>query len=191
MIVGVAQLRRRPELDGPFEPIEPVQMMVDAVGRASADAGDPALYQEADYLGTIPPLAWPYQDTPRAAGRAAGDEPGDAPRAQAGRQLAHRAGEPRRHRHRARGGACGDSRRGRGAPRSPAGRAGGDPSRSLVPAARHPDRRGAARAAADDVAPRVCATASRCPSTSSRSSRTRSARAPGAPSRSTRRSSAA
>jgi acetyl-CoA C-acetyltransferase len=64
VIVGVAQRRRRPKLDGPFEPIEPVQMMVDAVGRASADAGDPALYQEADYLGTIPPLAWPYEDTP-------------------------------------------------------------------------------------------------------------------------------
>jgi acetyl-CoA C-acetyltransferase len=64
VIVGVAQLRRRPKLDGRFEPIEPVQMMADVVGRASADAGDPALYQEADYLGTISPLAWPYQDTP-------------------------------------------------------------------------------------------------------------------------------
>ena len=64
MIVGVAQLRRRPKLDGPFEPVEPVRLMVDAVGRASADAGDPALYRKADYLGTIPPLAWPYQDTP-------------------------------------------------------------------------------------------------------------------------------
>jgi len=64
VIVGVAQLRRRPELDGPFEPIEPVQMMLDVVGRASADAGDPALYQQADYLGTISPIAWPYQDTP-------------------------------------------------------------------------------------------------------------------------------
>jgi len=64
VIVGVAQQRRRPELDGRFDPIEPVQMMVDVVGRASADAGDPALYQEADYLGTIPPLAWPYPDTP-------------------------------------------------------------------------------------------------------------------------------
>jgi len=63
VIVGVAQLRRRPELDGPFEPIEPVQMMVDVVGRASADAGDPALYQQADYLGTVSPIAWPYRET--------------------------------------------------------------------------------------------------------------------------------
>lgn len=64
VVVGVAQLRRRPKLDGRFEPIEPVQLMVDVVRRASADAGDPALYEKADYLGTIPPLAWPYEDTP-------------------------------------------------------------------------------------------------------------------------------
>ena len=75
MIVGVAQLRRRPELDGPFEPIEPVQMMVDAVRRASADAGDPALYEEADYLGTIPPLAWPYEDTPARLAELLGTSP--------------------------------------------------------------------------------------------------------------------
>ena len=75
MIVGVAQLRRRPELDGPFDPIEPVQMMVDVVGRASADAGDPALCQEADYLGTIPPLAWPYEDTPARLAELLGTSP--------------------------------------------------------------------------------------------------------------------
>jgi len=75
VIVGVAQLRRRPELDGPFEPVEPVRMMVDAVGRASADAGDPALYREADYLGTIPPLAWPYQDTPARLAELLGTSP--------------------------------------------------------------------------------------------------------------------
>jgi hypothetical protein len=59
VIVGVAQLRRRPKLDGPFEPIEPVQLIEDVVRRASADAGDPALHEKADYLGTIPPLACP------------------------------------------------------------------------------------------------------------------------------------
>jgi acetyl-CoA C-acetyltransferase len=64
VIVGVAQLRRRPELDGPFEPVEPVQMMVDVVRRASGDAGDPALYEKADYLGTVSPIGWPYADTP-------------------------------------------------------------------------------------------------------------------------------
>jgi acetyl-CoA C-acetyltransferase len=64
VVVGVAQLRRRPKLDGPVEPIEPVQLMADAVRRAADDAGDPDLYENADYLGTIPPLAWPYEDTP-------------------------------------------------------------------------------------------------------------------------------
>jgi acetyl-CoA C-acetyltransferase len=64
VIVGVAQLRRRPELDGPFEPVEPVQMMVEAVRRAADDAGDPGLTEKADYLGTIFPIAWPYADTP-------------------------------------------------------------------------------------------------------------------------------
>ncbi len=43
VMVGVAQLRRRPKLDGPFEPIEPVQMMVDVVGRASTDAARQAM----------------------------------------------------------------------------------------------------------------------------------------------------
>jgi acetyl-CoA C-acetyltransferase len=64
VLVGVAQLRRRPELDEPFQPIEPVRMMLEVVRRASADAGDPALYREADYLGTVSPIAWPYEDTP-------------------------------------------------------------------------------------------------------------------------------
>ena len=64
VVVGVAQLRRRPKLDGPCEPIEPVKLMADAVRRSTSDAGDPGLYENADYLGTIPPLAWPYEDTP-------------------------------------------------------------------------------------------------------------------------------
>ncbi len=64
VVVGVAQLRRRPKLDGPFEPIEPVELMTEVVRRASADAGDPALFEKADYLGTVSPIAWPYEDTP-------------------------------------------------------------------------------------------------------------------------------
>jgi acetyl-CoA C-acetyltransferase len=75
VIVGVAQLRRRPKLDGPFEPVEPVQLMVDVVRRAAADAGDPALYEKADYLGTIPPLAWPYEDTPGRLAELLGTSP--------------------------------------------------------------------------------------------------------------------
>jgi acetyl-CoA C-acetyltransferase len=75
VIVGVAQLRRRPKLDGPFEPIEPVRMMVDVVERASRDAGDPDLYAKADYLGAIPPIAWPYEDTPGRLAELLGTNP--------------------------------------------------------------------------------------------------------------------
>jgi acetyl-CoA C-acetyltransferase len=75
VIVGVAQLRRRPELDGPFEPVEPVQMMVDVVRRASGDAGDPALYEKADYLGTVSPIGWPYADTPARLAELLGTSP--------------------------------------------------------------------------------------------------------------------
>ena len=76
MIVGVAQLRRRPELDGPFEPIEPVRLMSEAVQRAARDAGDSALYEKADYLGTIPPMAWGYEDAPARLDLAPSEETG-------------------------------------------------------------------------------------------------------------------
>jgi acetyl-CoA C-acetyltransferase len=76
VIVGVAQLRRRPELDGPFEPVEPAQLMVEAVKRAARDAGDPALYEKADYVGTISALAWPYEDTPAHLADLLGASPG-------------------------------------------------------------------------------------------------------------------
>ena len=75
VIVGTGQLRRRPELDGPFEPVEPVQMMVEAVRRAASDAGDPALYEKADYLGTISPIGWPYEDTPARLAELLGTSP--------------------------------------------------------------------------------------------------------------------
>ena len=64
VIVGVGQLRRRPELDGDFEAIEPARLMLEALGRAVLDAGDPSLAREADYVGTVAPLAWGYEDTP-------------------------------------------------------------------------------------------------------------------------------
>jgi acetyl-CoA C-acetyltransferase len=64
VIVGVGQLRRRPELDGEFEATEPARLMVEALERAVLDAGDLSLAKEADYIGTVPPLAWGYADTP-------------------------------------------------------------------------------------------------------------------------------
>ena len=76
VIVGVGQLRRRPELDGEFEAIEPVRMMTLALGRAMLDAGDPTLVKEADYVGTVGPLAWGYADTPSVLAELLGVGPG-------------------------------------------------------------------------------------------------------------------
>ena len=39
VIVGVAQYRKNPKLDGAFEPWEPARAMADAIERAVADAG--------------------------------------------------------------------------------------------------------------------------------------------------------
>jgi len=63
-IVGVGRVRRRPELDGLFEAVEPTRMMVEALERAVHDAGDPAPEKKADYIGTVSPLAWGYANTP-------------------------------------------------------------------------------------------------------------------------------
>ena len=76
VIVGVGQVRRRPELDGEFEAIEPARMMVEALERAAHDAGDPALVKEADYVGTVAPLAWGYSDTPSVLAELLGVGPG-------------------------------------------------------------------------------------------------------------------
>jgi acetyl-CoA C-acetyltransferase len=64
VLVGVAQIRRRPELDGPWAPAlaEPARMMADAIQEAAKDAGDFGLLEDADLLATVDPLAWAYQD---------------------------------------------------------------------------------------------------------------------------------
>jgi acetyl-CoA C-acetyltransferase len=62
VLVGVAQIRRKPPFDGPWEPLEPARMMADAVQRAAADAGDPGLIQEADVLACVEPVSWGYED---------------------------------------------------------------------------------------------------------------------------------
>jgi len=76
VIVGVGQVRRRPEFDGAFEAIEPARMMAEAVGRAVTDAGDASLAKEADYVGTVAPLAWGYADTPPVLAEMLGVGPG-------------------------------------------------------------------------------------------------------------------
>ncbi|HSS11712.1 MAG TPA: hypothetical protein VLL25_17630, partial [Acidimicrobiales bacterium] len=72
VVVGVAQLRKRPELDGPWEPVEPAAMMADVIQAAAKDAGDVALIQEADLLACTDPIAWSYEDLPRRVGELAG-----------------------------------------------------------------------------------------------------------------------
>jgi len=76
VIVGVGQVRHRPELDGEFEAIEPARMMLEALERAADDAGDPGLAKEADYVGTVAPLAWGYADTPSVLADLLGAGPG-------------------------------------------------------------------------------------------------------------------
>ena len=39
VVVGVGQVRRRPELDGPFEPIEPARLAASAFERAAENRG--------------------------------------------------------------------------------------------------------------------------------------------------------
>jgi len=76
VIVGVGQVRRRPELDGKFEAVEPAKMMVEALDRAALDAGDSSLAKQADYVGTVAPLAWGYADTPSVLADLLGVGPG-------------------------------------------------------------------------------------------------------------------
>jgi acetyl-CoA C-acetyltransferase len=60
VVVGVAQSRRKPEVDGPWEPKDPAAMMADVIRAAAADAGDAQLIQEADLLACVDPIAWGY-----------------------------------------------------------------------------------------------------------------------------------
>jgi acetyl-CoA C-acetyltransferase len=72
LVVGVAQQRRKPELDGPWDPRDPAHMMADVIGWAAKDAGDGQLVQEADLLACVDPLAWAYDDLPARVGELAG-----------------------------------------------------------------------------------------------------------------------
>ena len=70
VLVGAGQVRRRPELDGPWEKLEPLELMALAAERAAKDAGSSELLREADLVGTVDPIAWSYDDLPRKlAGR--------------------------------------------------------------------------------------------------------------------------
>jgi acetyl-CoA C-acetyltransferase len=71
-------MRRRPGLDGEWQPLEPSRMVAKCLETAAADAGRPELVREADAIGWIPAVAWAYAE-PGAAVAAAHGRP--APRA--------------------------------------------------------------------------------------------------------------
>lgn len=75
VIVGVGQVRRKPGLDfadADWEPQEPVTIVAEALRRAAADAGRPALVAEADAIGWVPAISWGYEDPPARLAEALG-----------------------------------------------------------------------------------------------------------------------
>ena len=60
VVVGVGQIRRRPELDGPWEPQEPVQLIAAAIAVALSDAS--VGVDDVQALAVVDPIAWPYDD---------------------------------------------------------------------------------------------------------------------------------
>jgi acetyl-CoA C-acetyltransferase len=68
VLVGVGQVRRNPKLDGPFVPVEPAEMMAEAVRSALADAGlhglntPQSLLDKVDLFSCVEPMAWAYDD---------------------------------------------------------------------------------------------------------------------------------
>ncbi len=75
VLVGGGQLRNRPGLDGPFNPIEPSRMMAQVLERAAEDAGRPELCREADFIGCVQPLSWGYEDLPGRVAEHLGAKP--------------------------------------------------------------------------------------------------------------------
>ncbi|HLY82126.1 MAG TPA: hypothetical protein VKQ71_04030 [Acidimicrobiales bacterium] len=81
VIVGSAQMRRKPGLDGPWAPVEPARMMAEIIRSAAADAGDVDVIQEADLLACVDPIAWAYADLTARVGELAGMTGPASPRA--------------------------------------------------------------------------------------------------------------
>jgi acetyl-CoA C-acetyltransferase len=68
VIVGVGQIRRRPELDGPWDPQEPAALMALAIDGALADAANhgagaaDSLRRDVTGLASVDPIGWGYVD---------------------------------------------------------------------------------------------------------------------------------
>ena len=75
VLVGAGQVRRRPELDGPWEPLEPLELVVQAAELAAKDAGSVDLLREIDLVGTVDPIAWSYADLPGSLAARIGAQP--------------------------------------------------------------------------------------------------------------------
>lgn len=73
MIVGVAQLTRRPQR--PEEMTSPVEMMAEVVEQASADAGVPSLARHAQSVQVVDVINWRYENPGRMLATALGADP--------------------------------------------------------------------------------------------------------------------
>ena len=73
VIVGVAQLTRRPERAE--EMTSPVEMMADVVERAAADAGAPYLARHAQSVQVVDVINWRYENPGRMLAEALGADP--------------------------------------------------------------------------------------------------------------------
>ena len=73
VIVGVAQLTRRPERAEDMS--SPIEMMAEVVERAAADAGAPALAHHAQSVQVVDVISWRYENPGRMLAAALGAEP--------------------------------------------------------------------------------------------------------------------
>jgi acetyl-CoA acetyltransferase len=73
VIIGAGEVVERPAQ--PLLAREPVALMAEALHRAAADAGAPALLGALDSLDIVNSVSWPYPDVPEAFVRAFGQRP--------------------------------------------------------------------------------------------------------------------
>jgi len=74
VIIGVGQLRANRE-GRPEAAREPLELILDAVGRAGADAGTTQLLDQVDDLSTVNVVSWAYDDLPGRVAEKLGARP--------------------------------------------------------------------------------------------------------------------